>query len=278
MRILHLPEQYYAQFCDRYLFDLERSSNNAVTSQRVSGLNTAQSTSPNVPKKDEMLRPTVSPASALTQPAPPITPKKEERLSSAILLPSASTRPASDVINVISEKSSPINTSIKSTPSQLVTFSAPSTICHSIELNQKKIARLHEESEQLLERLSVEDEEGQVQLSIAPIPDTVPAATMVRETAGPSPEVDEDWQIILQQWQPEHWEVISLLYQGQFALLTTVGRKAHRPISQLIDEINFPVDERLGDLLVDPETDALSPHLHEIAENLIRWYFSSKDR
>lgn len=278
MRILHLPEQYYAQFCARYLFDLERSSNSAVTSQRVSGLNTAQSTSPNVPKKDEMLRPTVSPASAFTQPAPPIAPKKEERLSSAILLPSASTHPASDVINVISEKSSPINTSIKSTPSQLVTFSAPSSICHSIELNQKKIARLHEESEQLQERLSVEDEEGQVQLSITPIPDTVPAVTMVRETAGPAPEVDEDWQIILQQWQPEHWEVISLLYQGQSAQLTTVGRKAHRPVSQLIDEINSPVDERLGDLLVDPGTDALSPHLHAIAENLIRWYFSSKDR
>jgi hypothetical protein len=130
----------------------------------------------------------------------------------------------------------------------------------------------------LQERLRVEDEEGQEQVFITLMPDPVPAATVVRETAGPAPEVDEDWQIILQQWQPEHWELISLLYQGQSAQLTTVGRKAHRPVSQLIDEINFPVDERLGDLLVDPETHTLSLHLHAIAENLVRWYFSSEDR
>jgi hypothetical protein len=278
MRILHLPDQYYEQFCARYLFDLERSPKSAVTSQSVSGPNTAQPTSPNVPKKDEMLRPPVSLAPAFIQTAPSIVPKKEEILTSAILLPPASTRPASDAINVISEKSSPLNTPIKSALSQFVSSSAPSPISHSIELNQKKIARLHEESEQLQERLSVEDEEGQAQLSIIPIPDPVLAAKVIREIVGPAPEVDEDWQIILQHWQPEHWEVINMLYQGHSAQLTTVGHKAHRPVSQLIDEINSPVDEHLGDLLVDPETHALSPHLRAIAENLIRWYFSSKDR
>ena len=126
--------------------------------------------------------------------------------------------------------------------------------------------------------MSVEDEEGEEQKAITPKPDPVPAATVDRETAGPAPELDEDWQIILQQWQPEHWEVISLLYQGQSAQLTTVGRKAHRPVSQLIDEINSPIDERLGDLLVDPGTHTLSPHLYAVAENLVRWYFASKDR
>lgn len=206
MQILHLPERYFAQFCDQYLFNLEGSFNSEVTGRIASGLNTYQPASPNVPK------------------------------------------------------------------------SAPTPQRRTIKLNQTTIARLHEESEQLHERLSVDDEGGQEQLSITPIPDQVPVTVVVRETAGPASEVDDDWKIILQQWQPEHWEVISLLYQMQSAQLTTVGRKARRPVSQLIDEINSPVDEQLGDLLIDPETQTLSPHLHGTAENLVRWYFSSKDR
>jgi hypothetical protein len=69
-----------------------------------------------------------------------------------------------------------------------------------------------------------------------------------------------------------------LLYQEQSTQLVTVERKIHRPISRLIDEINIPVDEQLGDLLVDPETQIISPHLQTITKSLIHWYFTSKGR
>ncbi len=118
----------------------------------------------------------------------------------------------------------------------------------------------------------------QVQRHVTPMPDPTPAAPVVRETDEAAPEVDEDWQIILQQWQPEHWEIIRLLYHEQSAQLTTVEHQVHRPVSRLIDEINFPVDEQLGDLLVDPDTQTLSPHLHALAGGLVSWYFSAKDR
>ena len=90
------------------------------------------------------------------------------------------------------------------------------------------------------------------------------------------PKVDEDWQLILQQWRPEHWEIIILLYQQQYEHLSTVESKVHRPVSRLIDEINSPVDEQLGDLLVDPDTQTIANHLHATAETLVRWYLSSK--
>jgi hypothetical protein len=138
--------------------------------------------------------------------------------------------------------------------------------------------KLKEESEQLQERLIVEAEEAQEQVSIAFMPDPTPAAPVVRETTGTAPEVDEDWQIILKQWRPEHWEIISLLCQKQSIQLTTTERKNHRPVSQLIDEINFPVDEQLGDLLIDPETQTISLHLQSMAESLVRWYQSSRSR
>ena len=102
--------------------------------------------------------------------------------------------------------------------------------------------------------------------------EVVPVSSAAGQVA---PEVDEDWQVIYPRWQPEHWEIIRLLYQEQSAHLAPVDRKVHSPLSLLIDEINDPVAELLDDSLVDPETLTLFPHLHEVAEELIRWYFSS---
>ncbi len=202
MRVLHLSEQYYEQFCARYLFNL-------------------------------------------------VNPETKQKPEQPLILQHGT---------------------------KTMTKSAPLPIRLTIDLNQKKITRLHEESEQLQERLIVEAEEAQKQPSITFMPDPAPAAPIVRETTGSAPEVDEDWQIILQQWQPEHWEIISLLCQKQSVQLTTAERKDHRPVSRLIDEINSPVDEQLGDLLIDPDTLTISLHLRTIAENLIRWYNSAKGR
>jgi hypothetical protein len=90
--------------------------------------------------------------------------------------------------------------------------------------------------------------------------------------------VDEDWQLILQQWQPEHWKIIVSSYEGQSDQLAVVGREVHRPISRLIDEINDPVAAQLDDYLIDPDTQTLSPHLLAIAGSLVHWYLSSKGR
>ena len=199
MRVVHLSEQYYEQFCARYLFNL-------------------------------------------------VNPETKQKPEQPLILQHGT---------------------------KTLTKSAPLPIRLTIDLNQKKITRLHEESEQLQERLIVEAEEAQKQPSITFMPDPAP---IVRETTGSAPEVDEDWQIILQQWQPEHWEIISLLCQKQSVQLTTAERKDHRPVSRLIDEINSPVDEQLGDLLIDPDTLTISLHLRTIAENLIRWYNSAKGR
>lgn len=255
LRVLHLPEKYYEQFCARFLFDLERSYSHEVNEQRKPGLNVAQ-------------------------PVSPIALENAGTVSSVIGHPSASSGRPSNVLHVSSEGPARPNVSIKPTASPLVPFAAPLPAHHSIELNQKKIARLHEESEQLQERLTVEDEEGQVEIVSESIKSTsLPTARPTAQAnLGMIPELDEDWQIILQQWQPEHWEIMRLLYQEQFAQLITVEHKVHRPLSLLIDEINSPVDEQLGDLLIDPDARTFSPHLQTIVECLIRWYFSSQDR
>jgi hypothetical protein len=148
-----------------------------------------------------------------------------------------------------------------------------------VSLNLEAISKLQEESAHLQERLVFETEEDQPeQLGSMSEPEAAPATSVVREATEPGPDVDEDWQIILQQWQPEHWEIITYLYQGQSAQLTTVERKVHRPVSKLIDEINSPVVEQLEDLLIDPDTQTISTHLHAIAGSMVDWYFSSKDR
>jgi hypothetical protein len=172
-----------------------------------------------------------------------------------------------------------LDTSTKPVPDSARPKPTSSPKHHLIELDPKIVAQLHQESEQLQERLTVEDEETQEQLPITPAPDPVPVTPPVTPIASNvtdhAPEVDEEWKIILQQWQPEHWEIFILLYQEQYAQLTTVERKVHRPVSRLIDEINLPVDEQLGDLLIDPDTQTISHHLHATAERLVRWYLSS---
>jgi hypothetical protein len=174
------------------------------------------------------------------------------------------------VAGVTAQVGIPIKTvpdSVKSTPSPKIRL--------AVQLNQEIISKLRVESEQLQERLIVEAEEAQEQPAITFMPDPTPAAPVVRETARTALEVDEDWQIILQHWRPEHWEIISLLCQKQSIQLTTTERKDHRPVSRLIDEINSPVDEQLGDLLIDPDTQTISHHLQSVAESLVRWYQSS---
>src|SRR6185437_12586635 len=134
---------------------------------------------------------------------------------------------------------------------------------------------LHEENEYLQERLSVEDEETPEPLFTSP---PAPPEPVVSRMAEAAPDVDEDWLAILQQWQPEHWEIIRLLCQGKSVQLTTAERKNHRPVSLLIDEINAPVEGQLGDLLIDAEALTIFSYQREFTENLVRWYDSSKGR
>jgi len=400
MRALHLPEQYYERFCARYLFDLEKNYTNAVVGKSTASQHTAQPAIPIVPKKEAVPQATIMLVSTSTQPASPITPKKEEPARSVILPPPTSVvqKPHITQFNPETRQQSAqslaqpaIHTPAKLTPENTRPKAAPSLIRHSIELNQKKIVKLHEESEQLQERLTVEDEEssaietakrafplsevtskplkagpesdksasapsvrqvaqpnqkgisklqeeferlrikptpaaakvpaqivpdkGQstsaptmqpaVQLNLeaisklreeaehlqgrliveaeeeqeqASISDPISAVPVVRAPLENSPEVDEDWQIILQQWKPEHWEIIRLLYQERADQLPEVERTVHRPLSRLIDEMNDPVAEQLDDALVDPETLTIFPHLHEVAEKLVCWYLSSQGR
>lgn len=92
------------------------------------------------------------------------------------------------------------------------------------------------------------------------------------------PPVDEDWLPVLDRWQTEHWEVIICLSQDQAEHLAAIGRRARRPVSQLIDEVNVPVDEQLGDLLIDAEARTIFSHLRTTAGRLVHWYLSSRDR
>ncbi len=241
MRVLHLPEQYYEQFWTGYLFDPLKSNNNVVTS--VSGPKTEKTAySVNLSPR--------APAIQTPRVTVQLNPQTKQKSEQPFVQPDT-------------------NISAKS---------ALSPIRRTIKLDQNTIVQLHQESEQLQKRLTVEDEEEQKQLHIISMPDPVSAASVVKEVAEAVPEVDEDWQIILQQWQPEHWEIITLIYQEQYAQLTIVEQKVHRPVSRLIDEINSPVDEQLGDLLVDPDSQIISHHLRTVTKSLVHWYISSKGR
>ncbi|HEY1348949.1 MAG TPA: hypothetical protein VGF67_04920 [Ktedonobacteraceae bacterium] len=91
-------------------------------------------------------------------------------------------------------------------------------------------------------------------------------------------DIDEDWRPVLKHWQTEHWEVVICLSQNRAEQLSAIGRRARRPISQLIDEVNTPVDEQLGDLLIDAETGTIFSHLRPTAGRLVHWYLSSRER
>ncbi|GHO82263.1 TerB N-terminal domain-containing protein [Dictyobacter formicarum] len=166
-------------------------------------------------------------------------------------------------------------------PAQTVsdsTRSAPQMINSIVQLNSEAISKLREESEQLQGRLVIEGEEKQEQSYITSMPDLVVITPVTSNVIDTVADVDEDWRAILQQWQPVHWEIITLLYQGQQVQLPTVEHKARRPISKLIDEVNSPVDEQLGDLLIDPDTRTIFDHLYTTAGSLVNWYISSKGR
>ncbi|GLV54342.1 hypothetical protein KDH_11900 [Dictyobacter sp. S3.2.2.5] len=148
-------------------------------------------------------------------------------------------------------------------------------------LDTEAISKLRAESDQLQVRLTIDvEEEVQVEQSpqFTPTAEVELITSVINTIADSDLEVDEDWKGIVQHWQPEHWEIIILLYQEQYAQLITVERKVRRPVSRLIDEINLPVDEQLGDLLVDPDTRLIPQHLHETVSILVNWYLSSKSR
>lgn len=145
-----------------------------------------------------------------------------------------------------------------------------------MQLNQDAILQLREASEQLQGRLMIEEEESKSEPSSLPV--IVPTTSRTQEAREIPSEIDEDWQIILQQWQPEHWEIIQLLCQDQLGQFALARGKPQRPLSRLIDEVNIPVDEQLGDLLIDPDTQTLAPHLREITQNLVHWYYSPHSR
>lgn len=160
----------------------------------------------------------------------------------------------------------------------------------AVSLDLEAISKLQADSEHLHERLVFKNEaelsgampeagEDEPESPASPSErEEVPATPVVTTSSESAPAVDEDWQLIFPQWKPEHWEVITLLYQGRADQLAGVGRQAGRPVSRLIDEINSPVDDQLGDLLVDPDAQTLAPHLLETAGELIHWYLSSKGR
>lgn len=150
------------------------------------------------------------------------------------------------------------------------TVPAPSK--RPLDLNLEKIANLQAESAQLQERLTVEEETEPKQLVTVPVSTPTQVAPTMNSVPRSLPQVDEEWQIILQQWQPEHWEILRLLCQDQAVRLSRAERQSHRPLSRLIDEINLPVDAQLGDLLIDPDTQILAPHLRAITEKLVGWY------
>ncbi|GHO79967.1 hypothetical protein KSD_77380 [Ktedonobacter sp. SOSP1-85] len=143
----------------------------------------------------------------------------------------------------------------------------------AVSLNTEAISRLRAESDQLQGRLTIEKEEDREEQSpqSISIPEVVPVVTpVIRNTSVSELEVDEEWKGIVQQWGPEHWEVIRLLHHAQHKELVLVERQTHRPVSRLIDEINSPVEEVLGDLLIDPDTKTIASHLQAIVETLLR--------
>lgn len=130
------------------------------------------------------------------------------------------------------------------------------------------ISKLQADTMSLQERLVDESEGDEIEQ------DTALALSALIATAKPAPVVDEDWRVIAHHWNAEHWEMIVALDQGQSNQLPVIARKVHRPLSQLIDEINTPVAEQLEDWLIEPETLTFASHFLTDIEELIQWYTS----
>jgi hypothetical protein len=272
MQVLHLPERHYKQFCSRYLFDLESSDDSAAMGKSTPAQNIAQPASPSTIELNQQRIAKLHEESEQLQ----------ERLTvedeGQTIQPRVQPEPPQP--NLGPGPTRHARTSQFVMPGFIDTrYKARETlaaITPVVQLSQESISKLRAESAQLQERLLVEREEAQEQSPITPTSEPVPVTPIgASEETGLAPEVDEDWQIILQRWQPEHWEIIILLYQEQYTQLTTVERRIHRPVSRLIDEINLPVDEQLGDLLIDPDTQTIFNHLHATVTSLVRWYHSS---
>ncbi|HEU5227440.1 MAG TPA: tellurite resistance TerB C-terminal domain-containing protein [Ktedonobacteraceae bacterium] len=308
MPILHLSEQWYGQFCPRYLFDLSKISHSQTAVSNRDIARPPSSPAPVTPSPAISMqynpatrRPPVHPAANIPA-RPPTTPSYERPASPPIRhtieLNQQAIVHAHQEAAQLQDRLTMEKQQLEPAPPKIAPANVPPTIRREptkiipepvkpppppkkqpvIQLNQEAILKLHAESEQLQDRLSIVTMEHPAIILITEPPAPEPEQPAVGETQGSPPDVDEDWQVILQQWKPEHWEVIQLLYQEQHERLSEVERKIHRPVSRLIDEINEPVDEQLGDLLVDPDTQALSPHLHTVAESLVSWYFSSEGR
>jgi len=257
MPVLHLRERYYKQFCARYLFDLERNYSGVLVGSGVFGLNTIQSASPILPQTDDI-------APLFSVPSP----------SSAIRTPRFTTPLPSETRPQPYVQTNP-NIPARSVPDNARSKPPSSPMSRTIDLNLRTIAQLHQESGQLQNRLAIEGREEQ-ESPIMSMSGPLSISGTVRKVTVPPPKGGENWQMILQHWRPEHWEIIILLYQQQYEQLPIVESKVRRPLSRLIDEINSPVDELLGDLLIDPDTRTISNHLRATTETLVRWNLSSK--
>jgi hypothetical protein len=153
----------------------------------------------------------------------------------------------------------------------------------ALHLDDEAIQTLSQESEQLRERLTVEEDTPPA----TPVPRAVPApspapppgisqrSAMQNETAADS-TIDPVWQAIARQWRAEYWDMLMLITEGQTALLATVAQRIGKPLSQIIDAINLPVMEQLDDLLIDPDAHTITDYFTDVAASLVRWHLARK--
>lgn len=309
MQALKLSETHSLQFCAQYLFNLTKQRTSIPSSQEAPPI-----VLPPAPKREQVARPTrlFTPAPTFKHDPPPrtielnqqkvarlyqetellqerlIVEDEEEKVEPVTLqaaLPSSvqETEPVQKQVLIEDEEEQGKAAFVQTLSSKIASVQAlstddvqePSSLSASVQLDLETISRLQSETDLLLDRLVIEEEEEiEIEEEPSPLPDSVP--DMVEESELASvPAVDEDWIQISRRWEAEHWEILLLLYHKDYSQLATVQRKFHRPISLLIDEINRPVDEQLGDLLVDPDTQSITDYLLETTEHLVNWYHSS---
>jgi hypothetical protein len=148
-----------------------------------------------------------------------------------------------------------------------------------ITLDGEVIAKLHDQSDQLQDRLSYETAEHPA-IAVDSLPDEPddPLSDSSDESAlcESASDVDEDWREIAQKWKAEHWEIIVAVWQGHREQVEAVAHRVQRPATRLIDEINEPVAEQWEDVLIEPEALTIPEYFHEAAEKLTRWYLASR--
>jgi len=290
---MHLPQEYYEQFCAHFLFDVSKSQPAPVMSEDKASSDEVQSTGielnqqkiVKLHQESDLLRerlivedeelpiepelpqvhvacaqqapvPASFPtAGAPEQPAPLMdAPTEEENTAKVPAYPGRFGRE----VTQIADKASPLKRRLAAATHQLAAI-----------LNLDVISKLQVEAASLPVGLVN-------QVGVSELTHAVTTGAPVRSAPLKStPALDEDWQIILLHWKPEHWEIILLLYRGQADQLPAAAHKVGRPLSQLIDEINTPVAEQLEDWLIEPETHTLADHFLATAGNLIQWHLST---